>query len=47
MTRITVLAGAAAAVILLGCAMLNADTRWENHAVAGSLTIASLSALPN
>jgi hypothetical protein len=29
MTRITVLAGAAAALVLLGCAVLNADTRWD------------------
>ena len=32
MTRITVLAGAAAALVLLGCAVLNAETRWDNAA---------------
>lgn len=32
MTRITVLAGAAAAIVLLGCAVLNAETRWDNVA---------------
>ena len=46
MTRITVLAGAAAAVILLGCVMLNADPRGESHAAAGPLTVAALSAIP-
>ena len=33
MTRITVLAGAAAAIVLLGCAMLSAEPRW-NEAIS-------------
>ena len=40
MTRITILAAAAAAVILIGIAALNAEPRWGNHATAGLQPVA-------
>ena len=45
MVRITVLAGAAAALILLGIAVLNASPRWESHVTAHPLTATAESAL--
>lgn len=41
MTRVTILAGAAAAIILLGIAALGTpERRSENHAGAGNQTVA-------
>jgi hypothetical protein len=41
MTRITILAAAAAAVIVLGIAALSAEPRWHSHAATGLQPIAA------
>jgi hypothetical protein len=43
MTRVTILAGAAAAAILLGIAVLGAESRWDKSAEAAPQAVAAQS----